>query len=270
MLTLADLIGLKGIDLQKFKIHCATGKDPTPLEAFFDGTFRQWQEEQNKKNFECDHVLSLIGLGGDRWLFAGVYQIHGVSRRHQEGKTAYIYSTSEAADLDHLTGRAVIRFQKTFRQSYIRGQAYINQLVVEEILPQKMSVGDFPGYHAVLLSSRLLRTIVRESVASWKAALGSVAGVYVMVDRKSGKQYVGSAQGEGGIWERWASYAKTGHAGNNELRNVLKTKGKAYSDNFQFGILEVCDIKARADYVLQREAHWKRALCTRKFGYNKN
>jgi len=270
MLKLADLIDLKKIDLKKFKIHCATGKNPKPLDAFFDGSFREWQEDQNQKNFECDHVLSLIGLGGDRWLFAGVYQVHSVSKRNQKGKTRYVYATSEVPGLAHLTGRAVISFRRTFRASYLQGWKYIDQLVVDEILPRKMSVGEFPGYHAVLLSWSLLRTVVRESVASWKAALGSVAGVYVVVDTKNGKQYVGSAQGEGGIWRRWESYAKNGHAGNKELRDVLKTKGKSYADNFQFGIIEVCDIKARNEYVLEREAHWKNALCTREFGYNKN
>jgi hypothetical protein len=34
MIKLMDLIGLAGVKLGKFKIHCATGDNPTPLEAF--------------------------------------------------------------------------------------------------------------------------------------------------------------------------------------------------------------------------------------------
>jgi len=47
--------------------------------------------------------------------------------------------------------------------------------------------------------------------------LAAVAGVYLIVDRKTGKQYVGSASGEGGILSRWRSYADTGHGGNKRL-----------------------------------------------------
>ena len=44
MIRLLDLITLAGVSLADYKIHCATGFNPTPLEAFFDGKFKQWQE----------------------------------------------------------------------------------------------------------------------------------------------------------------------------------------------------------------------------------
>lgn len=62
MLKLCDIIRLAGISLSNFKIHCATGEGSRPLEAFFDGSWKEWQERQSKKNFECDHTLSLIHL----------------------------------------------------------------------------------------------------------------------------------------------------------------------------------------------------------------
>ena len=77
-MKLTDLIKLAGVELDDFKIHCATGGHPTPLEAFFDGNFRRWQEHQNQKNFQRKHVLSLIHLEGPTWLFAGVYEVLGV------------------------------------------------------------------------------------------------------------------------------------------------------------------------------------------------
>ena len=43
MIKLTDLIKLAGVDLHDFKIHCATGSNPTPLEAFLDGAFQEWQ-----------------------------------------------------------------------------------------------------------------------------------------------------------------------------------------------------------------------------------
>ncbi len=58
---------------------------------------------------------------------------------------------------------------------------------------------------------------------------------------KTGKQYVGSAYGGDGIWHRWVRYAKDGHGGNKEIKDLLKVKGRKYPSNFQFSVLEVCD-----------------------------
>jgi len=41
LIKLSDLIGLSGVALGHFKIHFATGKDFPPLEAFFDGKFKE-------------------------------------------------------------------------------------------------------------------------------------------------------------------------------------------------------------------------------------
>jgi hypothetical protein len=46
-ISLMDLIKLSGVTLSDFKIHCATGKKfDHPLDAFFDGKFKEWQEHQ--------------------------------------------------------------------------------------------------------------------------------------------------------------------------------------------------------------------------------
>ena len=73
MLKLVDLIRLSNVALDDWKIHCATGKKSSPLDAFLNGTWEAWQQEQTKENFKCSQVVSLIHLGQDRWLFAGVY-----------------------------------------------------------------------------------------------------------------------------------------------------------------------------------------------------
>lgn len=209
MLKLTDLIRLSGIELNDFKIHCATGAS-NPLEAFLDGTWQQWQERQNQKNFECAQVLSLIHLGGTRWLFAGVFKVLGVKAGNTHNPDGYEYSTEELAGLEHLTGRAIVEFNKKFRNSYLRGNKYEEDLFVAAIRDQRLTIGEFPGFNAVLLSHTMLRTVVRESHPSWLAALGNVAGIYVITDNTSGKQYVGSAYGGIGIWQRWCAYAKNG------------------------------------------------------------
>ena len=268
MLKLMDLIKLAGVELRNFKIHCATGSNPPPLEAFFDGAFREWQETQNQKNFECNEVVALIHLQGSRWLFGGAYRVHGVKPRRKGNKRAYRYDTTEIGGLEHLTGRAIVQFEKTFRASYLRGPKFVDELVVVAILDRRMTIADFPGYNSVRLPFRLLKTVVRESNPSWRGALGSVAGLYLVVDTTSGQSYVGSAYGGEGIWHRWQVYAKTGHGGNVELRELLRKKGSAHAEHFQFSLLEVCDMNANEGHVIGRETHWKNVLLTREFGLN--
>jgi hypothetical protein len=270
MIKLTDLIQLKGVELDDFKVHCATGINPTPLEAFFDGTFRQWQERQNQKNFQCKRILSLIHLGGKRWLFAGVYEVLGVTPGKWKSTTCYMYSTREVEGLEYLTGRAVVEFNKAFRASYLRGKNYAEQLSVVAIREQRMTIGDFPGFNCVLLSHTMLGTVVRESNPSWRAALSNVAGVYLITDTSNGKHYVGSAYGGEGIWQRWTAYATKIHGGNSELRALLKKEGMEHAQFFQFSLLEVCDINSSDDYIIGRETHWKKALMSREYGLNKN
>jgi hypothetical protein len=63
----------------------------------------------------------------------------------------------------------------------------------------------------------------------------------------------------------------TGHGGNDELVKLLSKNGLPYArEHFHFSILEVMVRSTPDDTVLDREAHWKRALLTREHGYNKN
>lgn len=82
--------------------------------------------------------------------------------------------------------------------------------------------------------------------------------------------YVGSAYGGDGIWQRWTVYAKNGHGGNKELRALLRKKKVDHAENFQFSLLEICDLNSSDDYVISREEHWKNVLKTREFGLNQN
>ncbi len=271
MIKLLDLISMAGVKLDNFKIHCATNPNDPPLESFFEGKFKEWQEFQRNRNFQCDQIISLIHLNRDNWLFAGVFTVDGVSREKRNKKGRYfLYSTTEIKGLKHLVGQAVVRFNKKVRASYLKGDKYGNGLIISEILKQKMSVGDFPGYNAVLISYRLLKTIVSEEIPSWKSALKNVSGIYIITDTKTGKPYVGSACGGEGIWQRWKAYANTGHGGNKKLKALLKTKGSGYSQYFQFSILEVSDLNANDDQIISRENHWKNLLMSREFGYNQN
>ena len=79
---------------------------------------------------------------------------------------------------------------------------------------------------------------------------------------------MGSAYGDECIWQRWSNYAKTGHGGNAELKNLLVENGQEYAYNFKYSILEVCNMNLGNEYIIERETHWKEVLLTRKFGLN--
>ena len=271
MLKLIDLIRLSHIELGNYKIHCATDNkrsDWRPLEAYFAGNFEVGQSQQSQKNFECDTILSLINLSySRRWLYVGVYRVDGVREAEESG---FIYDLTRLPGLEHLDGRTIINFEKTFRNSYPWGRNYEDNLIVNSIREEPLSIADFPGFNEIRLSFDLLQAIIRQDNPSWRSALANIAGVYVISDGKTGSQYVGSAYGGIGIWQRWSEYANTGHGGNKELKQLLRDNGKDYAKSFQFALVEVCDINAGIDFILSRERHWKDVLMTREFGLNSN
>jgi len=105
----------------------------------------------------------------------------------------------------------------------------------------------------------------------WKAALQSVKGVYLIVDKDNGKKYVGSAYGAFGLWQRWGCYIGTGHGWNDELTKLINKKGIEYArKNFRLSLLEYRPAYTDDQEIMSRENYWKEALLSRKFGYNRN
>lgn len=274
MLKLIDLIRVSGVQLGDYKIHCANDNKQNgwrPLESYFAGTFDVGQAEQTQRNFECDHVLSLINLSqSKKWLFAGVYRVVGVRRSTSSKRPGFVYSLEPTAGLEHLAGRTIVDFPKAFRASYLVGKTHEDKLVISSIREEKLSVADFPGFNSIRLTFEMLKAVIRQDNTSWRAALANIGGVYVITDAATGNQYVGSAYGGVGLWQRWTAYAKTGHGGNKELRRILRETGEEHAKNFQFSVVEVCDINASSAYVISRESHWKDVLMTREFGLNWN
>lgn len=251
------------------KIHLAgyNGKED-PIDVYLRGDFDEWQREQTRKNFERPFVLSLIALHEPHtWLFGGLHR-SGPPRPHHT--TNWHYPLVEIHETKELNGRLTVGFQRPGRQSYLNADRWSDALLVKEILRERVTFSRFPGFKSVLLSSAELRKIMRDQFPDWKAALSSVAGIYLISDVQSGKFYVGSATGEGGLWQRWSCYVETGHGHNVELRALLKEMGQSHVDNFHFSILEIADTHTGEREILQRESHWKSVLLTRRHGYNKN
>ncbi|MDZ7686955.1 MAG: GIY-YIG nuclease family protein [Gammaproteobacteria bacterium] len=269
-MLIRDILGLLSphVDPNDLKIHLATWNgSEDPLDVYLAHEFDEWQRWQTRKNFERSWVISLISLPAkDTWLFSGLYRSCGCVWNDECG--LYYYDLRPDDDCEELRGRLIVNFTRSGRQAYLNGQRWMKDLHMSEILPKPLTIGEFPGFKAVNLTKSELDIIVHESAESWRTALMNVAGVYLISDLNSGKLYVGSASGEGGIWERWQAYSETGHGGNVELRQLLLEKGAGYARHFRFSVLEIADTHASRDDVLTRESHWKDVLQTRGFGLN--
>lgn len=98
---------------------------------------------------------------------------------------------------------------------------------------------------------------------TWQAILRAVKGIYLLVDRETGEQYVGSAKGEESLLARWMTYAQDGHGGNVGLRS---RKGAKY----QASVLQVFDLTSPDQRIEEVESMWKQKLGTRVHGLNLN
>jgi hypothetical protein len=269
MIGLIDILKAEGIgiNIDDMKIHlaCWNGRED-PIDVYYAGGFKEWQERQGRRNFKCDQVLSLIDLGNGCWLFAGVFQIQDC-KPHPKYEGEFLYSTQMLPRQSDLVGRIIVSHKRTGRASYIWYRDEM-ALTVAEIRRERMTVAEFPGYNAVVISHSTLKIITGQKIESWYGALANIKGVYLITDTSTGKHYIGKASGQDGIWQRWCSYADNGHGGNKELKALLKSKGARHMARFQYSILEIADTHASDEDILKRESYWMSALRTREFGLN--
>jgi hypothetical protein len=255
------------LDVNSYKIHLATMSNTSPLEAFFRGNFKDWQEWQSRKNFECSHIVSLIQLDRkDTWLFAGVYKVNG----RKDLSAHYEYETELLDGQEGMIGRVIVKHERTGRAAYLWGSTDAISFELYAILPERMRIEEFPGYNRACVPFPKLKTIVDQQVPSWKGALSNVKGIYLITDLTNGKKYVGKADSDSGIWQRWSEYVYSGHGGNKELRELLANNPPTHMEQFQFTVLEIADSHANQEQLNERESYWKRVLSCREHGYNCN
>lgn len=281
MLKLLDVLNISESELKNYKVHFATGTNEKmkPYKKFLIGEFKEWQEQQTNKNFSRPFVLSLIYYDRDRWIFGGIYKVLGKPTPIEEsvnGWRGWKYNTELVDCQTDLIGRIVVAYRKEYRQSYPNLEMIPENgmrpqdMCISSILDKRVSINDFGGFDQVNIDYETLQTIIRDNISSWRAALSNVKGIYLIADKRTGKQYVGSAYGDECIWQRWSAYAKDGHGGNQELKLLLAERGANYKYNFKYSILEVCNMNLGNEYIIGRENYWKEVLQTREFGLNKN
>ena len=281
MINLTQLLEINEQNFSDYKVHFATGRynKKEPYNTFLIDEFQYWQECQTKRNFERKFILSLVYYEKDIWMFGGIYEVLPVKPvpiERENGWKGWKYETrlTEKA-LDYI-GRAFFKFKKEFRASYPvlelepKNGEPVSKMLLSRILDKRVALADFVGFNKVNIDYKTLKYIVSDNISSWKSALSNVMGIYLIIDTLTGKQYVGSAYGNECMWQRWSNYAKDGHGGNIELKELLKKNGENYKFNFKYSILEVCNMNLGSEYIITRETYWKEVLLTRTFGLNKN
>lgn len=231
------------------------------------GKFGHYQNGQSWDVFgSASYVISFIAERNSYAKFVGVWE---VISKHKKKAKGFQYKTKELPGFKDLEGRLIVRWGEGTRSwaQWLHRQG--NKDIVE-LLPQNY-VMDFPGYYNIALSYDQLATMVNnpDSNREWQRMLSSVSGVYVLLDQRTGKQYVGSAYGAGGIWARWKSYVKSPSGRNVLLKTLLENSPTRYKQ-FQFSILRVLEPSATKDEVIGQEVFTKKKLGSRAFGLNSN
>nr|WP_297709053.1 GIY-YIG nuclease family protein [uncultured Butyrivibrio sp.] len=131
---------------------------------------------------------------------------------------------------------------------------------------------EFSGYEDLVLSYDELKEIIENDVVyeSWHTALSSIYAIYLIVDKETGKQYVGSAYNvENGLLGRWREYVSTYHGGNKRIVELIKEYPNRYH-SFQFSILQILPKTLDPDTVIDIENRYKHKLLSKEFGLNDN
>ncbi len=195
--------------------------------------------------------------GGDRARLWSVLENRG--EISNDGRLR-IFDLAVSEHMADLRNRLVIGWKspRTWRLNGPTAAAYpVMEIAEAEPVP-------FPGFDRLVLDYAQLQAVMREHrYASWRTALSSVVGVYVITDTRDGRQYVGKADGGESIRQRWSAYVANGHGGNVELRRIDP-------NGFRFSLLRVFGPATPTRVIDEAESHFKNALDSRKHGLNRN
>ena len=261
-------------NVENYKIHFGRKfTDPErkifePLDEWVSDRliWQNWQEHYpGMDDFNREYIFSVINFyhESDAWLFGGIFRVKDRPGDRYEVELVEIGK--------EFIGRLKLRLQYKDRKTRVKFENHYHKFEVLEILREPYTGRVFPGYDKIDIMFTELEAVIRKEKPDWKLALTIMNGVYMITDISSGKQYIGSACGEEGIWSRWQEYVSSGHGGNKELKKLLSTESLEYArSNFKFTLLENFHAKVKDETVIDREKYWKEVLLTGRFGLNLN
>lgn len=264
-------------ELNQYKIHAARyNQQSHPLDVFLSdrNEWHNWTAWFNgKHDFNRPFVISFVDFYPERdaWLFAGIYQIKNYAVRPNSALAkSHAYEVELLEQGADLIGRLKLHLAiSQVRNVRLKAENYINKMELLEVLRKPYTGPGFSGYDRASLTWSELVSIIQNKRQDWKTALAHMKGVYV-ITFKDGRNYVGSAYGEVGIWSRWNAYALSRHGDNAEMRELdNQTEGK-FIEGARFTLIEAWPTRTEDSLIIQREGYWKEALMSRKTGINRN
>lgn len=273
-LFLRDILHLSKEEWEKAKVKFNQyNGEVAPMEVYLrnpsevNDVWLFWRTQ--RRYFSVGEIaICLFQLSADTWLLSTIKKV-----TKELGVTKGVnYEGVELEEYEPYFGRVVVKYRKRHQTQVVRVNSVIDDLEVLQILPSVFDGIDFPGYDRVRLSFEQLSQIVNRRTKDWVTALENQKAVYLITDKDSGKQYVGSAYGENGmLLQRWSNYVSNGHGGNKLLKEIVDDLGMEYvKKNFQYSILENYNARVDRKIIIERESWWKETLGSRAFGLNAN
>ena len=265
-IKLNDILNLTDLENVKIRFLLMVGGNWDMVEIFKTKDFKRllnghYWNYKNKSYKNGQVTIGFIRIKDDLWLLFHVGKI--TKDLNVTNGVGYEYET--LTEYEKYFGRLIVRYKNQTQNMIRLADSLIDELVIEQILPDVFDNDIFPGYDRVNVSwSELSRLIENET---WKTALQNQKGVYLITDISNGKKYVGSAYGENMILGRWRSYVKNGHGGNVGLKSLNFDYIK---EHFRYSILDIYKSTIEDEVIIERESWWKKVLQSRQFGYNEN
>lgn len=275
-MNLIDLLGISGVDVNKrIKIIRHSHKDERVLALFAANRdlLEQYQALQDYKALHCDFVVSCLKDKNNKTVVQAVYQV-------MDHRPATESDIPNSADFNHLLDIEEISAEEFTLLKRVEAFSSLEQRVVidwgkaaikwlqslnnnpKNIIEIKAQgkVEEFLTYDSVLLGYQQLKQMINypEANQEWHQML-SVNGVYLMINNKTGQQYVGSAYGKEGILGRWRDYAKNGHGGNVRLQRLLATDPSLLYE-MQYSILTTVASNKTSTEIIAIENFYKQKL----------
>jgi hypothetical protein len=245
----------------------------TPYELWRDDrpafdVYQRLQGIKNRAKFsQSNFWASFVGTLDGATMFVGMYAAkymgplaEDTPNPHNDGinleGSCDCYDLQLDKRFSDLQGKLFIEWGDG-KLAWIQRAGNQNKAVVE--LRPEFKEPEFPGFLNFIEPLSKIEALP----ATWTVMLKQAAGVYLLTCPKTKEQYVGSASGADGFWNRWCQYASNNHGGNVSL------KSREYSD-YQVSILEVAGSASTWKDILEMESRWKKKLQSREMGLNKN
>lgn len=274
MITFNNVLSSVGVDpinvhLARHQDTRARGRSIYAIWKSPDGPklVEEYQAVQNRDRFPVGGFVASFVVTpppSSETLFIGLYKVLSVGRCGPGSREAltgiditghYRYAMVYDDRLDEYKERLVVDWgpgARSWAQRASRQPKSIRALRDQQEPP-------FPGFGQFCIDVHDLPGIY----PGWQERLREIKGIYVLVDKKTGRQYVGSAKGEDSLWGRFSDYARTGHGGNAELRHRAGAQ-------YQIAVLQVVDMSLPDHSIEEIEGWWKRKLMSREHGLNRN